>query len=410
MDRETAKIILGAWLRGEHEEDIRLIPVAAFGDMAPVADQIRQGERDPVRLGRKCKNVIDMADASEMWSGKTSEIYDSALWAYREDYKADWLRKHANASDAEITAFLEENARNWMTGVPGGEDVYDVAAGYAEILDARRDNRVAQTGVADLDELSGGIMPGTLTAIGARPGTGKSAFCLQTAVNVARSGLKVMFFALEMTNAQNMDRLVMMYTRNINQRDLRSGQLTEDQWGEIGDAIDKIGEMKSHLVFSQERDIKVIEAMIKKHKPDFVVIDQLSQLTDKGRTFTSIRERFSEMTKALMDIVKNSTTAIWLACQVNRDANDSRPSLANLKESGSIEEDCDMVVLLSRDKDEEQARGDLNGNRVINVEVAKHRGGELGEFQLKFVVKRFGFVPLEEIPEGFVQTEEDISY
>lgn len=413
MNRDTAKIILGEWMRGNHTEDIRMIPPAEFGDLASVADQIRAGETNPVTIYQKCKSDIDMAEISAMFSGSNEFLYQSAMWSYIDAYRADWLRNHSNEEPSKVIAFIEKTQREWMTTAPEGRSLKDVILDYQNTLDDRKNRRVTLTGVDALDELTGGIIPGTLTAIGARPGTGKSAFCLQTAVNVARTGHRVLFLALEMTEAQNMDRLVMMYTNSVDQKSLRSGNLSHEQWDELNEAAEKISGMDGDLIFSQERDITTIKQMVEKHKPDLLIVDQLSQMTDKSQNFMSVRERFSHMTKELMDIAMNGNegkTAVWVACQVNRDANDSKPTLANLKESGSIEEDCDAVVLLYRDREEEAAR-DMKGNRVINVDVPKHRGGELGEFQLKFIPNRFAFVPLEELPPaGFVETQEEMPF
>ena len=412
MDKDTAKIILGEWIRGNHAEDIKVIPPAEFGELAPVADQIRAGETNPTKIGARCKGVIGMDEIALMQSGSYEALYQSAVWAYIDSYRADWIRKHANASPQEIIEFVEKTQRDWMTEVPEERNLTDVVEDYLTTLDDRKNRKVTLTGVEDLDELTGGIIPGTLTAIGARPGTGKSAFCLQTAVNVARSGHKVLFLALEMTEAQNMDRLMMMYARGIDQKALRSGNLTPEQWDEIGTASEKIAQMDGKLSFSYERDVVAIKRMVEKHKPDLLIVDQLSQMSDKSQSFPSTRERFSHMTKELMDIAMNGNegkTAVWVACQVNRDADNQKPTMANLKESGSIEEDCDNVILLYRDKDEEEARN-MTGNRIINIEVAKHRGGEPGEFQVKFTPSRFLFTPLEDMPPGFYETQEEINF
>ena len=142
-----------------------------------------------------------------------------------------------------------------------------------------------------------------------------------------------------------------------------------------------------------------------------VVVDQLTQLRDSSQRFPDRRLQFSHMTAELKRISMEYSTAVWLACQLNRTANQTdTPSMDNLKESGSIEEDSDNVIILARNKDEEEARA-FRRDRVINVQLAKHRAGETGEFQLKFNVQRFGFVPLEEIPPaGFYETQNEINF
>lgn len=396
-------------MRGNHTEDIKIIPPAEFGDLAPVADAIRAGEDNAVKIARRCKDAIALDEVSAMFSGQYEALYESAMWAYIDAYRTDWIRNHASASPEDIIRFIDKTRREWTATPPKCRRLGDMILDYFNVLDERKNKKTAMTGVKDLDELTGGIHPGELTAIGARPGTGKSAFCLQTAVNVARSGRKVMFFALEMTEAQNLDRLMMMHARGIDQKQLRDGDLDEAQWDETYTASEKIKAMDETLLFSQQRDISQIKRMVADERPDLLVIDQLSQVTDETQKFPSIRERYIYMTKELMDIAMNSGVAVWVACQVNRGANDMKPSLANLKESGSIEEDCDMVILLHRDRDEEEARS-YKKNRIINVEVAKHRGGEPGEFKLKFTPKRFSFAPIEDVPDGYYETQSEIEF
>lgn len=395
MDRDTAKIILGEWLSGGHQDDIGMIPPAEFGPLAPVVKMFRAGEKNPVKLARANNSLIGLDEISAMCAGKYEALYESAMLDYIDEFRARWLEDHKGAKPDEIVAFVEGTRREWMQQIPEAKTLIEVADEYTEVIDERKAKKTTMTGVASLDDICGGIEPGTLTAIGARPGTGKSAFCLQTAVNVARSGRKVLFFALEMTEAQNMDRLIMMHARgNVDPKKLRSGDLSEEDWQAVSEAWTSLGEFGENLMFSPERDITQIRRMIDKYQPDLCIIDQLSQLSDDTQTFTSVRERFSHMTKTLMDIVKTRTTAIWLACQVNRDANNQRPTLANLKESGSIEEDCDIVILMSRDLDEEERR-EMTTNRIIDVDVAKFRNGEPGYFQMIFNAKRFGFFPIE---------------
>ena len=125
-------------------------------------------------------------------------------------------------------------------------------------------------------------------------------------------------------------------------------------------------------------------------------------------SFYDVRSRFSYMTSNLKRISMEQNTAIWRACQLNRAVNGAaKPSMDNLKESGSIEEDSDNVILLSRDEEEEEARN-MQGNRVINVQLEKQRSGETGEFHLQFFVQRFGFKALDELPpSGFQDRRED---
>ena len=395
-------------MREEHLEDVKQIPANDFGRYAPIAALIVRGTTDPLIISRKTD--FTLADITEMASLKYEFLYQSAMRDVLNQNRATWLEEHNGASVEEIEAYLEKSKRSWMNPDSKLDELNESLSMYNEVLDERKQAKTILTGIEGLDEMTGGIYEGTLTAVGARPSTGKSAFCLQVAVNVAKSGGTVMFFSLEMSDEQNIDRLVLKCSTNISQKELRSGNLTHEQWDEVNTALTTIGDLNQRLYFSQERELQQIEHLIEKHRPDLVVIDQLTQLRDSSQRFPDRRLQFSHMTAELKRISMEHHTAIWLACQLNRSASQTdAPSMDNLKESGSIEEDSDNVIILARDKDEEEARG-LMGNRVIKVQLAKHRAGEIGDFKLKFIVRRFGFVPLEEIPTGFYRTQDDITF
>lgn len=387
---------------------MKQIPVAEFGNLAPIAKEIAAGEKDPIKISRRAK--VPLGDIAEMMNAKYENLYQVAVGQFIEEKRKRWLAEHPDAKPEKIIEVVQASQRAWMTEPVTVPDLIDTIVDYQQTLDARKKAKTHLTGIDALDEMTGGIYPGTLTAVGARPSTGKSAFCMQVAVKVAQSEARVLFFSLEMTDAQNMDRLVLRVVDGVSQKQLRSGDLTDEQWKALNTAMDTIGKLRGNLSLLQERELPVIEKIIEREKPDLVVIDQLTQLRDSTQKFPDRRLQFAHMTAELKRISMEHHTAVWLACQVNRDANNTTPTLANLKESGSIEEDADNVILLHRDRDEEEARN-LMGNRVINVELAKHRSGETGDFQLKLIVQRFGFVPLEEIPPvGFYETEYEESF
>lgn len=407
--QDAARIILGAWIRGEHREDMNQIPAGDFGlELMPIANVLQSGETDALTIARKAE--VSPAVISEL-ANTTSyeELYRSAMRQIIRGNIHKWIEEHRNADPEEIMAYLEKNHREWMAEAPDLPDLNEIIVDYYNVLDERKREKTLHTGIIELDDLTNGIHKGDLTAVGARPSTGKSSFALQVATNVAAKGGVVLFFSLEMTNDQNMDRIVMRYVEGVSQKTLRSGDLEGDEWDRVSKATESLEQLNGHLMFSQERNLTMIEQIIAANKPDLVVIDQLTQLTDSGR-FTDVRSRFSHMTSNLKRIAMEYNTAIWLCCQLNRQVSGStKPSMDYLKESGSIEEDSDNVILLSRDEDEEEARG-VRGNRIINVNLAKQRSGPTGEFLTMFFVQRFLFSSLEKYPTGFEETQEEVSF
>lgn len=407
--QDAARIILGAWIRGEHREDMNQIPAGDFGlELMPIANVLQSGETDALTIARKAE--VSPAVISELANATSyEELYRSAMRQIIRGNIHKWIEEHRNADPEEIMAYLEKNHREWMAEAPDLPDLNEIIVDYYNVLDERKREKTLHTGIIELDELTNGIHKGDLTAVGARPSTGKSSFALQVATNVAAKGGVVLFFSLEMTNDQNMDRIVMRYVEGVSQKTLRSGDLEGDEWDRVSKATESLEQLNGHLMFSQERNLTMIEQIIAANKPDLVVIDQLTQLTDSGR-FTDVRSRFSHMTSNLKRIAMEYNTAIWLCCQLNRQVNGStKPSMDYLKESGSIEEDSDNVILLSRDEDEEEARG-VRGNRIINVNLAKQRSGPTGEFLTMFFVQRFLFSSLEKYPTGFEETQEEVSF
>ena len=409
LKRDTAEIIIGTWLSGEHQEDAKLIPVNDFPDdtLTAIAREVRNGEKDPIRIIRRAKAPLTVM--SELMPLANETLYESALADIERQTVEEWLDKHRSDDPKDIIAYLQKHTREQSKPVPELPDLADQLVNYvANTLEARASETVMLTGIKELDEMSGGIHKGDLTALGARPSTGKSSFALQVAMNVAKSGGKVIFFSLEMSQDQNIDRMLLRWVQGVDQKTLRSGRLADEQMDEVGRVSDELARLSGRLSFLPERNLTTIEAIVQKHKPDLIVIDQLTQMTD-DQTFTDVRSRFTHMTRNLKRIAMENDVAVWLCCQLNRQVGGiSRPSMDYLKESGSIEEDSDCVILLSRDEEEEQARG-LTGNRIVTVDLCKQRQGELGAFNVKFVVQRFLFKELEDVP-GFIETENEVDF
>ena len=404
LSRDIGEVIIGTWLSGEHLEDVKLIPVNEFGydDLAAIAREIRAGATDAVQIARKAK--VKLTDFAALMGSANETLYESALAHIERQKVLGWLEEHRSEDPEVIIDYLQKHITRKPVKVPELADLSDQLVHYVDTtLEQRKSETVMLTGLDELDEMTGGIHKSDLTALGARPSTGKSSFALQVAMNVARAGGRVIFFSLEMTDDQNIDRMLLRWVQGIDQKTLRSGKLTEGQTIEVGRVSDKLAELSGRLSFSPERNLTAIGLMVEKYKPDLIVIDQLTQMTDDV-AFPDTRSRFSHMTRGLKQIAKDNNVAVWLCCQLNRQVGGvNRPSMDYLKESGSIEEDSDCVILLSRDEAEEEARG-ITGNRIVTVDVAKQRNGEVGAIQVKFVVKRFMFKPLEDVPPGFYET------
>jgi replicative DNA helicase len=258
-----------------------------------------------------------------------------------------------------------------------------------EIID-RSNRKPVHTGIKKLDKMLGGLRQGELTTISARPSVGKSAFCLQIAESAAEQKKKVLFFTLEMSEYELGDRNVQKWS-TIDGYKLRQGfdSFDEKEAKEFFMIHDtKVKNFYEYVtVETSIAQIDLFASIIDNEKPDLVIIDQLSCLrTSKAM---QIRERFCYCTTLLKRLAVEKNIPILLAAQVSRSADGRKPTLADLKESGSIEEDSDNCIILWRTDENEQGE-----NRSIACELAKHRQGETGGVALVYSGKKLKFYEL----------------
>lgn len=237
------------------------------------------------------------------------------------------------------------------------------------------------TGFSELDRYTTGLNRSDLILIAARPAMGKSAFALNIAQNVAKNGSKVAFFSLEMTSEQNVSR--MLSTEGmIENTALRSGELSDDDWVKLAQAADTLS--KSEMFFDDTSGITVpeIKAKCRRIKGlDLVVIDYL-QLMSSGRRIENRVQEVSEMTRALKIMAKDLNVPVITLSQLSRGTESRtghKPMLSDLRESGSIEQDADIVLFLYREDYYEQ--NEENHNQATCI-VGKNRHGAVGEIPL----------------------------
>ena len=237
------------------------------------------------------------------------------------------------------------------------------------------------TGFSELDRMISGLNRSDLILLAARPAMGKSAFALNIAQNVAMHGQKVAFFSLEMTREQNVARMLSSEAQ-IDNRNLRTGELSADDWVRLAQASDALS--KCALYFDDTSGITVPEmkARCRRLKDlGLVVIDYL-QLMSSGRRIENRVQEVSEMTRSLKIMAKDLDVPVITLSQLSRGTesrSDHRPMLSDLRESGSIEQDADIVLFLYRDDYYQQKEENHNQATCI---VAKNRHGALGDIPL----------------------------
>lgn len=376
MQADTEKTIIASWLMGDHLEDTELFHPIDFTAYRDLADAIMEGTTDVAELHDITRTPYSaLADITASYS---PSMYETAVGSMDKVMAKRWLKEHEGASPEEISEAMEMFKRKQPSRI---EPCADPLQETLDEFDYRRTTPFIGTGIQDLDRMLNGIRRKELTAVGARPSVGKSAFCQQIAMEVAKQGEKVLYFPLEMSTVALIERMLVRYA-DVTQYEIRRGlsdEVRNDPKTQM--AYDKINSLLSSgnfLIFERCNDLEDIREMVAEHKPFMIVIDQLEQLKDGNNYWQDKRSRFSHMTHELQGLAMDMDVAVWLACQINRSADNSMPTMANLKESGSIEEDSDNVILLHREDEEKTAL------QHIVLDLAKQRQGECGIVPLMF--------------------------
>lgn len=243
------------------------------------------------------------------------------------------------------------------------------------------------TGYLDLDELLSGLQPSALYIVGARPAMGKTAFGLGIATNVAvATRLPVLFFSLEMGHAELTQRILSSEAR-VDSSKLRSGRLADTDWTKIGRAINRLD---APLMLDDNPRVTVMEIRAKARRTKarygslgLIVIDYL-QLMSGGPSSENRQLEVSEISRGLKILARELEVPIIALSQLSRNLEsraDKHPMLADLRESGSLEQDADVVMFLYRDEVYNRDSSDKGAAEVI---VAKHRSGPNGVVRLVF--------------------------
>jgi replicative DNA helicase len=256
-----------------------------------------------------------------------------------------------------------------------------------------------RTGFADLDALTTGLQKSDLVVVAARPSVGKTSFALNIAEYAAvHDGKSVGVFSLEMSKEQLVLRLLSSVS-NIDSQRLRSGYLEELDFARIAPAMNALSEAPMYI--DDTPSISTMELRTKARRLqaesglDLVIVDylQLMQATSTSRDANRVQE-VSEISRGLKALARELSVPVIALSQLSRqpEMRESRePRLSDLRESGAIEQDADLVVFLWREKDRPAEEGDDEGE-VIKLKLAKHRNGPTGEIDLWFKKKQTRFV------------------
>ena len=263
------------------------------------------------------------------------------------------------------------------------------------LQNAPEDALGVQSGYTDLDKYIVGFGKGDLVIVGARPGVGKTSFCLNLGANIAKKSKKaVCMFSLEMSAEQLVSRLLAAEAMVDSYR-MRSGRLENDDWEKIANAAATLSETEIYIDDTTGVNVTAMKGKLRRVKNlGLVIVDYLQLMeTEKKRKDGSRVNEVAEITRGLKIMGKELGVPIIVCSQLSRgtDKEKKRPVLSDLRESGSIEQDADMVIFLSRDyygEDPEKAN-------LVEVIVAKNRHGETGTVEMSWLGQYTKFSSLE---------------
>jgi replicative DNA helicase len=293
---------------------------------------------------------------------------------------------HGSATEI-ANKFTEELAALARTG--SAAKFRTLGDALMEVLDRKTNPDVprVRTGLADLDEVIGGLPLGEFTLIGGRPSMGKSQLAKQMLLNIARSGRKVGLVTVEETGEKVAENMLSNASGIENNR-IAFGTLGPEDWHEIGRAEPELRKLPFYLDDVPQRLDEVSEAVTVaaiKHKCDVVAVDYL-QLIDPGEQETENRE-VTKISRALKGLAKRLRIALVAVCQLNR-GNETgcvrRPTLRDLRGSGSLEQDGDLIILLHREDYYRYQEPGYVPNHRLEAIVAKNKKGCMGTVRLHF--------------------------
>lgn len=249
------------------------------------------------------------------------------------------------------------------------------------------------TGFKDVDDIFGGFHAGDLVILAARPAVGKTSFALNIASRAAQLGTSIAFFSLEMSSLQLVQRMLSTESR-IDSKKMRTGQMNSQDWTRLLAASDTLSRVNLWIDDTPSASILEIRAKARRQLrgvpkgKGMIIVDYLQLMQPQNQRVESRQVAVAEMSRGLKILAKEMEMPVIALSQLSRAVESrtgKRPMLSDLRESGSIEQDADIVIFLDRSTSEREAEEeDRPPLGTADVIVAKHRNGETGTVHLAF--------------------------
>lgn len=372
----------------------------------------------------KKKDLVDACGGLSYISTLTSDVptttnavyYAKILKAISQRRKlllfTSKLRDHAYDESHDIQKVIDEGEQSLskLSNETAGSDNYfnikDLITTTINDIETRSTSGVKngfESGYTSLDSITGGFKKQEFIIVGARPSIGKTAFALSLTLNmIVKKKYRVGFFSLEMSAASLMERLLTGQSR-VDFSHIRKATLKSSEMSAIIDASGTLYESELYIQDTPNMKLMELRAQARRmkleHDIQIIYIDYIGLIDAEADARIPRHEQISIISRSLKQLARELDLPVVCLCQVGRQADGVEPKLSDLRDSGSIEQDADVVILLHRDvgknrtDDEEERKKNLT--QETKIIMAKNRNGETGMFSLSFVSNIVRFEELE---------------
>lgn len=377
----------------------------------PIEPQLlitRLNDKNELNAAGGADYILQLADAAV--SGESAKYYIDIIHSKSDQRKlinvTQQLAEKGFDEAEDVDTLLDEAEKNILEvtrvrrGLTNFRSGGEIANGVVDELDTIRNSKLditgIRTGFKDLDDVTNGLQRGDLIILAARPSVGKTAFALNIALNAAKRannqpGNTVAVFSLEMPGEQLLRRMLSSLS-SVPGEKLRNGKLNDVEFAKVTSManvmktyqlyIDDSPSSKIAEIFSKCRKLKT------EHGLDLIVIDYLQLISGSSRRNADNRQQeVSDISRSLKALARELEVPVIALSQLSRSIesrSDRTPQLSDLRESGSIEQDADIVMFLSRDDYQKSETETSNDDSTVILSIKKHRNGALRDINLSF--------------------------
>ena len=349
---------------------------------------------DKVPLVSNADRYVKIVEEKSILRNLIKASNDIVSLGYAETEEVDSIMDLAEKRIFEITQ--KKNAKGYT---PIKDILVESFAELERLYNQKTPITGIPTGFADLDYKTAGLHNSDLILVAARPAMGKSAFVLNIATNAAvKANVPVVIFNLEMSKEQLVNRMLCSEAM-VDSNKVRTGKIEEDDWVKLATALGPLSEAPIYIDDTPGISIMEIRAKCRKLKLEknigLVIIDYLQLVQASNKRNASREQEISEISRSLKILAKELDVPVIALSQLSRAAEqrqDHRPMLSDLRESGAIEQDADIVMFLYRD---DYYNENSEKKNIAEITLAKHRGGSTGTVELLWLGNYTKFVNIE---------------